>query len=320
MEKDFEPIDLNRGVTIRKDKETGISVYMYKDTPGHYLSQFGKPLPESVAAKAGFPVEQHKKERLRTERRAFAATQIDKELDMANKSDPKELERHGDFVLVDAGAGRANIVDADGYKYNPQPLPIAIARNTVFALAGIDNRQPKTPDEVLKDRAVYDVKRRDSLGLPELHEKLDAYAEDADDGRDDGSLYYMGTRRRDGQGMYKPNTDMKTEEAKAMQAAGFAEDIVVPGKASINPVGFADVSANVSGKAIEADDKPAFKIDPNTNMPANTTEAKFKADEAKFAKAEAKAEKAEAKADAKANAETVEVFKAPDKPKVRPLA
>lgn len=79
-------IDVDRGVTLRQivkfdDKNPnkyipdpsygGMFVYMYKDEPGKYYDVHGRPLPEGIAKRAGFPVEQlakqrHKREVLKT--------------------------------------------------------------------------------------------------------------------------------------------------------------------------------------------------------------------------------------------------------------
>lgn len=154
----WQPIDLNRGVTMRRDQESGAQVYMYKDNPGYYFSQFGKPLPIAMAEKVGFPVAQLRKERERNERRAFASKEIDKELEMADKTRPQVLQTRGEFRLIDRGIGRADVQDVDGNVYNPQPLPLVAAERLLTAMAG--EAVPLNPQEVLVARKKHDAVER----------------------------------------------------------------------------------------------------------------------------------------------------------------
>lgn len=163
-EQAFIKIDFNRGVTIRQERETGISIYMYKDDPGTYYSRLGKPLSRALAAQAGFPVEEHEKERIRIQRKKLAVEMIDKELaGVAVKG--KVLAARNGFKVVDAGYDRANLLDDDGVNYNPKPVPTDIAMKLFETMAG-----PEVDRKVLLQAKV------DKMNAANAQAKVDADA------------------------------------------------------------------------------------------------------------------------------------------------
>lgn len=68
-----EPIDVDKGVSFRENRETGIRVYMYKRMPGVYLNQSGAFVSDEVAKAAGFDVQSDRR-KADAERRIAEAT------------------------------------------------------------------------------------------------------------------------------------------------------------------------------------------------------------------------------------------------------
>lgn len=130
-------IDLDRGVSIRKHKDTGMYVYMYKDEPGVYRSQHGDVLPERVGELVGFDVSRLSKEREKREKLAQFASRINEELALAEASDaPEVIATRGDYSVIALPGGRANVVSGDAGKLNKTPLTLPLAMELLGALAG----------------------------------------------------------------------------------------------------------------------------------------------------------------------------------------
>lgn len=115
-------IDYNRGVMKLQDNATGVSVYMYLDDPGVYLSGQGTEVDISLARQAGFEVDKQLKQKLLKERLATAMAGIQAELETGEKDQTVLLERDG-FKLVDLGLGRHQVLSPDGDSLVPNPLP-----------------------------------------------------------------------------------------------------------------------------------------------------------------------------------------------------
>lgn len=133
-------IDLNAGVSIRTSKNFGMQIFMYKHRPGEYFNAFGKPVPEALAAEAGFNVALLAKEKAKLDRMGAARAAIEREFaEVSTVRDVRE-ERDG-FKLVFMGADRFNVEDPDGNTLNQGPLPESIAKK-------LFNTMAPTPAEV----------------------------------------------------------------------------------------------------------------------------------------------------------------------------
>lgn len=139
------PIDLDRGVTIRQivaftDHTNprhyepdinfgGLAVYMYKDDPGKYYDAHGKPLPEGIAERAGFPVGKLAKARKRKEAVAKLEAQFRAELEADELDEVRVIAEAGEWQVIELPMGRAKVVDKEtGDSVTPVPLPIEAAK------------------------------------------------------------------------------------------------------------------------------------------------------------------------------------------------
>lgn len=125
-------IDLNRGVTI-KPGPGGLLVYMYKDTPGAYINAYGNEVPEAIAAEAGYDTDTLGKLRLKRERIASAAAQIEAEL--AIEADEKTVEERDGYKIIDYGLGRHKLLDPEGNRLTLKPLPLEMVQKMLDTFA-----------------------------------------------------------------------------------------------------------------------------------------------------------------------------------------
>lgn len=131
-------IDVDRGVTIRqivkfdeknRDKFEGdpqfggLTVIMYKDAPGTYFDVQGRPVPEKIAEKAGFPVAKLAKARKHREKLAELDQMLRLELNLENEEEIVMAEA-GDYKVIALPMDRAKIVDKEtGATVTPVPMP-----------------------------------------------------------------------------------------------------------------------------------------------------------------------------------------------------
>ena len=116
-------IDLNRGVTIRRQPTTGVQVFMYKDTPGVFLNAHGTEVDPDMARSAGFDTETLLKDKLKRERMAVAMSTI--EAEFSSGPAMRETVREADgFKLIAVGLGRHKVLDPDGEELHSQPLTL----------------------------------------------------------------------------------------------------------------------------------------------------------------------------------------------------
>jgi hypothetical protein len=117
-------IDLDRGVHSRTDPATGMEVYMYVGQPpdfrgaepGVYRSAHGTEVDVELARRAGFPVEEHLKQRRINEALHAAHQKVMQE--MADESKKEVIREYGGFKLVDLGYSRYQVVSPDGIVLN----------------------------------------------------------------------------------------------------------------------------------------------------------------------------------------------------------
>ena len=113
-------IDLNRGVTI-KTHSSGVQIYMYKDTPGVYLTAHGTEAPQKLAREAGFDVEKLRRALVKKERMAQAMVAVEQEFSAPESSHKVIADKDG-FSVMSIGFGKHNLIDPDDNKINPRPL------------------------------------------------------------------------------------------------------------------------------------------------------------------------------------------------------
>lgn len=116
-------IDYDRGVIIATHPGSGMDVFMYVDDPGKFLNAYSATVSDSIAKEAGYDVEKLSKDRVKKERKENAIALIDAEL--ADDKDVKEevvMEKNG-FKIITTGLGRHHLVDPEGNRLTPNPLP-----------------------------------------------------------------------------------------------------------------------------------------------------------------------------------------------------
>lgn len=136
-------IDVNRGVSIRRHKESGMYVYMYKDEPGIYYNAFEVEISDNLARQAGFNVDEYAKKKLMREAMAKAQVEIARELEFALETKKVVEERNG-YKIVDIGSERYFVESPEGQNLNPVPVPRAVA------VSILDSMFPKPEPEVEK--------------------------------------------------------------------------------------------------------------------------------------------------------------------------
>lgn len=145
-------IDLNRGVRSRRDPRTGVEVYMYKDTPGEYLTAHGTPVSEEFARKVGFPVEDLGKQKRKRELMEQARVRIEHELEQAAQEPENVLEERNGFKVIGVGsAGSALFRDPEGNNLTPHPVNRDMAFKLLDEMAGpapeVKDPQPEPPEQ-----------------------------------------------------------------------------------------------------------------------------------------------------------------------------
>lgn len=119
------PIDLNRGVTIKTDPSTGARVVMYKDQPGVFLNAHGTEVADTLASRCGFPVKDLLRERRKREAMARSAAEIEDEYEeqKAVKTKEKVLAESDDgYKCVQKPFGRCWVMGPDDKAINDRPL------------------------------------------------------------------------------------------------------------------------------------------------------------------------------------------------------
>lgn len=139
-------IDLNRGVTI-KTHPSGVQLYMYKDTPGVYLTAHGIEAPQKMAKEAGFEVERLRKALVKKERMAAALQAVEQEFS-GSEAPHKEVAAKDGFRVMSIGFGKHDLIDPDDNKINPRPL----TKQEAMALLDTftSEKKEKTKDEDAK--------------------------------------------------------------------------------------------------------------------------------------------------------------------------
>ena len=104
-------IDLNRGVTMKKEKESGIMVCMYKDSPGIFYDLSGGVLPQSFAKKANFDITALEKKKNYNTALGNAREALDHEY--SGVAEEEVLLEVGPFKAISRAYGHADIFRND---------------------------------------------------------------------------------------------------------------------------------------------------------------------------------------------------------------
>ena len=119
-------IDLDRGVTIKRDRATGVYINMYRDEPGVFFDQHGNKVAPAMAASAGFDTGAL----LKLRERQTKVEDFMRKLDETMAVEPKQevvLAAKGGYKVVELPLGNANVLDTEGNKLNPIPISQAVA-------------------------------------------------------------------------------------------------------------------------------------------------------------------------------------------------
>jgi hypothetical protein len=164
-------IDIDRGVSMRqvvrfhKDNPHkfeadplygGMTVYMYKDTPGVYYDVHGRNVPEGMAAKAGFDVSKMAKMRRKREAMADFERQMAQALAMED-SEEEILATKGSWKVVGMPMNRAKVVDIET---NEAVTPVPMPREDALILLAALNET----DESLSETKTKQAKGADKSG------------------------------------------------------------------------------------------------------------------------------------------------------------
>lgn len=115
-------ISRSRGCTIRFHPQ-GFRVIMYKDTPGEYLDEQGRPLTAKLAKEAGFDTDTLGKEKAKQTKLDKARERIEKEFATEMEKVEKELSGgDGERTVKHIGNGMYAIMDVDGTRMTQDPL------------------------------------------------------------------------------------------------------------------------------------------------------------------------------------------------------
>jgi hypothetical protein len=146
-----EGIDVTRGVEIRRDRSTGVRVYMYINEPGVYLNAFGKPLAESFANKAGFPTERYSRMRNAREKIADFTRKMQHEMDVSSLTENREVVvARGGYTVYAMPYGNAIVTSDEGDNLTPTPIAQASALELLEALAPTPVAETKIKPEPAK--------------------------------------------------------------------------------------------------------------------------------------------------------------------------
>lgn len=120
-------IDLNRGVTMRMEPDSGIRVCMYKDEPGNFYDLKGRILPESFAKKSGFDIKELEKQKKYNKALNGAREALNDEY--SGVAEQEVLEEIGEFKAVKCAYGNADV-----YRNGDKMNSVAIKANEAIAL------------------------------------------------------------------------------------------------------------------------------------------------------------------------------------------
>lgn len=138
-------VDVDRGVMTCFHQATGMRINMYIDTPGVYFDEHLNPVPDDLAAAAGFPVEKHRKMAAKAAELAKVKKFLDEQYAI---QDTRNIlaERNG-YILVGYDNGLATI-EKEGARLTPNAGPESIVTALFNQLAGEAEAETKAQVEV----------------------------------------------------------------------------------------------------------------------------------------------------------------------------
>lgn len=137
-EEVLEGVDLNRGVTIRKDPKTGIRVCMYKDQPGIFMDIRGGVLPPAMAEKAGFDIDALKKQQHYNRELGDATSALSKKFEgVAEKEILLEI---GEYRAIAGGKSKGDVYRGE-HRMNTVPMTRKQAVELVEQLSENNNAE-----------------------------------------------------------------------------------------------------------------------------------------------------------------------------------
>ncbi len=117
-------IDLNRGVSIKMDPNSGARVFMYKDTPGVFLNEHGDEVDVSLANRCGYQIKELSKLRLKREALAKASAEIEAEFEgeKAEQNFKVITETKDGYKIKQFAFGRCWVFGPEEDKMHDKPL------------------------------------------------------------------------------------------------------------------------------------------------------------------------------------------------------
>lgn len=133
-------LDLDRGVRTRFHK-SGLSVSMYKDDPGTYLTETGEVLDVKFAKEAGFDVEADLRKKIKGQRLEAFQRQLEDEMRSEEDALAQAMSDNGNVDVRHVGAGQYAIFDKSGKRLTR----VAMTRADVELLVGPVSTDPNDP-------------------------------------------------------------------------------------------------------------------------------------------------------------------------------
>lgn len=124
-------LDLNRGVKT-KFHPSGMSVNMYLDDPGVYLTASGDPMDAELAKQAGFDLERMNLERVKQLKLKAYREQLDRELQSEEDNLAAAFSQSDKHDVRHIGGGQYAVFDKDGKRVTK----VAMSKADVELLVG----------------------------------------------------------------------------------------------------------------------------------------------------------------------------------------
>lgn len=144
----LKELDWNDGITSKQHIKSGIWINMQKKQPGIFYDMRGGLIPASLAEECGFDVKKLQRE---AERKMAVNAALDSVEDEFSDADEREvLFKKGDYIVVAAAKGYADIMDIDGNMVSSVKMKrseaIRIARELTKEIP--DEPEPDNPSPV----------------------------------------------------------------------------------------------------------------------------------------------------------------------------
>lgn len=124
-------LDLNRGVKT-KFHPSGLTVNMYLDDPGVYLTATGDPIDSKLAEQAGFDLAKMNAERVKMAKLKAYKEQLERELQSEEESLAAAFSQSEKHDVRHIGGGQYAVFDKDGKRVTK----VAMSKADVELLVG----------------------------------------------------------------------------------------------------------------------------------------------------------------------------------------